>query len=347
MTRPSLAAAVLLALSASAGSLRAAERAEFAMGTTMRVLVEGDSRSTAWERAVTEVHRLESMLTTYRADSLVSRLNRRDPSLPAVRAGDETWYEIPRELYEILRECRRIHDASEGGFDPTVHALIEAWGFETDEPRVPSTKGLRAALAGVGLENVAIEDGPPRLRFLHPATKLNFGGVGKGFAMDRVAAILKEEGMTSGVIDFGRSYLSWGAAFETALAHPGDPRKTLAVLVFRDGAVSVSSQREQSFRSAGKSYGHIIDPRTGHPAESGLLGVAVLAPTATAADALSTGLFVLGIEKALPVAERLAGVEAVFVPRGDAADEGGEDSAGEERFTSGLRHRGEAHGTRK
>jgi len=345
MSCRSLAAVLLLALHASAGPLAAAERAELAMGTTLRVMVEGDAQTPAVDRAVAEVHRLEAVLTTYRAESFVSRLNRRDPSLPTFREGYGTWYEIPRELHEILRECRRMHELSEGSFDPTVHAFIEAWGFETDAPRVPSKKRLSAALAGVGLKNVVIEDNPPRLRFLHPATKLNFGGVGKGFAMDRVAAILKEEGMASGVIEFGRSYLAWGTPFETALAHPGDPRKTLAVLVLRDGAVSVSSQGEQSFRRGGKSYGHILDPRTGRPAESGLLGVAVLAPTASVADALSTGLFVLGFEKALRVTESLAGVEAMFVMRAEVAEEAVEDSVGDVRFTSGFRHKEEAHGS--
>ncbi|HAM32774.1 MAG TPA: hypothetical protein DCP41_04480, partial [Deltaproteobacteria bacterium] len=117
------------------------------MGTTLRVMVEGDAQTPAVDRAVAEVHRLEAVLTTYRAESFVSRLNRRDPSLPTFREGYGTWYEIPRELHEILRECRRMHELSEGSFDPTVHAFIEAWGFETDAPRVPSKKRLSAALA--------------------------------------------------------------------------------------------------------------------------------------------------------------------------------------------------------
>ena len=300
------------------------ERNDFAMGTKMRILLVGDVYSEPVNRTVAEAHRLEEMLTTFRPDSLVSRLNRRDPALPTVQVSEETWYKIPHELYGILRECQRMHDYTEGCFDPTVHSLIEAWGFGTDKPREPSKRRLRAALAGVGMKNVLVEDNPSRVRFLHPATKLNFGGIGKGYAMDRAAAMLKDGGFTSGVIEFGRSFLVWGLTrsnpyFITA-PWPDNPQSTVTIAT-PGAAFSTSSQSEQYFKSGGKKHGHILDPKTGLPVENEVLSATVIATDAASADALSTGLFVMGFERARALLIQLEGVDAVLFHRdGDSGD---------------------------
>lgn len=291
----------------------ALEREEFAMGATMTLTFFEPPPRDVLEAAVASVHRLEAVLSTYRPDSAVSVLNRRKDSLLC--------YEIAPELRDIIRLSMRFHALTDGAFDPTVHSLVEAWGMETDLPRVPSKKHLRESLAGVGMEKVSLEGslGTPCVRFQHPAARLNFGAIGKGFAMDRAASILKKGGCRSGVIEFGRSFLLWNRPVEepfiVKISNPQNTQEILAAFPLREGAVAASSQSEQFFHARGKRYGHIFNPRTGKPVEGPLMSATAVAPTAAEADAFSTAFFVLGREKSLALLQSLDGVEAVFVSR--------------------------------
>jgi thiamine biosynthesis lipoprotein len=261
------------------------------MGSELRLGLEGDTRSPAVDAAVAEVHALEAMLSTWRPQSLLSRLNRRE--------FPEGWVEVPAELCRLLRKSRRVFLLSGGAFDPAVHGLIELWGFETDSPRRPCHCDIRRLLRGASMDMVEEDcEGAPRLRFKHAETRLNFGGIAKGFAMDELSGALKRAGFRRGVIAFGRSWLVWGySAQEPYVVEMDDPARPGSLLGFLDlaeGAVAASSQEEQFFEEGGRRYGHILDPRSGYPARPRCRGVAIFAPRATDADALSTALFVMG-----------------------------------------------------
>lgn len=267
----------------------------YVMGSLCTITAFGPKA--AVEQAFEEVRRWDGILSNYKEDSELSRLNREGTSHPSADFAD------------FLRECRRYSDLSEGAFDVTVAPLVKLWGFFDREYRVPSRSELEATLRKVGRERVVFENGSVRLE---AGTELDPGAIGKGYAVDRAVDVLKKAGVQSAFVDFGSSVFALGTppgreGWHVAIRDPFEKDRVLGTLDLRDASVSTSGGYEKFFEIDGKKYGHILDPRTGMPAE-GVASVSVLASTATASDALATAIFVGGLE----IAEK-AGVQAFFV----------------------------------
>jgi thiamine biosynthesis lipoprotein len=258
--------------------------------------------------ALDEIDRVDRLMSHYRRDSPLSRLNREAAKGPVA---------VEPELLDFLAECLRWSRESEGAFDVTVGPLMKAWGFFRDEGRVPGEGELARALAVVGYRHVELDPAAGTVRFDRPGVELDLGGIGKGYAVDRVVSLLRQRGIVSALVNLGGSSLyGLGAppgrrAWEIGIRDPSDPARTALNVPLRDRALSVSGGYERSFEKDGVTYAHVMDPRTGQPVQ-GLLSVAVLAATATAGDALDNVFFVQGIEVARTALARLRPTEAVF-----------------------------------
>jgi thiamine biosynthesis lipoprotein len=240
--------------------------------------------------ALDEVDAIEAALTWFRDTSELSRVNREAAAGP-VTAGPF--------LFSLLRLCRELHALTGGAFDPASTALSRAWGFLERRPRLPSPEALAEARARSGMDKVVLDEAARSVRFATPGVGLSFGAVGKGFALDRIADSLRERGVSRALLSAGgSSQRAWGPqAWELAL-EPG--RKPMARLFLRDAALATSATGEQHFEAEGRRYGHVLDPRTGWPAE-GVLSSSVVASEAAVADALSTAFLVAGPELARAV----------------------------------------------
>ncbi|MBI2899439.1 MAG: FAD:protein FMN transferase [Planctomycetes bacterium] len=251
----------------------------------------------AVNRALDEARRWDAILSNYKEESDLSRLNREGRSANP-------------DLAAFLGECRKYADLFDGAFDVTVGPLVRSWGFFDRAYRVPSPAELESALKRVGRERVLIEGGNVRLV---EGTELDPGAIGKGWAVDRAAEVLRRAGVTAAFVDFGSTVLALGAppgkeGWTVGIRDPFRTDRVLGTLVVRDASVSTSGSYEKFFEKDGKRYGHILDPRTGRPVE-GVASVSVLAPTGTASDALSTAVFVAGLDVAAK-----AKVEALWIP---------------------------------
>jgi thiamine biosynthesis lipoprotein len=186
--------------------------------------------------------------------------------------------------------------------------LSKAWGFSRREGRVPDDAEVAAALENVGGERVLLDAATSSVRFSRPGTEINLNSLGKGYALDRCRELLADFGVRDFLFHGGRSsVLACGtpgsttadrpAGWQVGIGHPLRPERRLAELTVRDAAVGTSGAGFQFFRHRGRRYGHILDPRTGRPAE-GVFSVTVTAPTAAEADALSTAFYVMGCDEA-------------------------------------------------
>jgi thiamine biosynthesis lipoprotein len=285
------------------------------MGTTATVRACGPDRpqlQAAVAAALDEIDRLDALLSHYKPDSPVSRLNRTASAGPVV---------VDPELFALLDRCLAFSRESEGAFDVTVGPLMRAWGFFRDEGRVPSATELERARAAVGFEHVRLDPKERAVGFARPGMEIDLGGIGKGYAVDRTVAVLRARGVGSALVNLGGSSVyglgtppgqdAWPFSVEDPLRAG---RISLRVRL-RDRALSVSGARGRFFEENGVLYGHVLDPRNGRPVQ-GIAGTAVLSADATTGDALDNALFVLG-----PVAGRALaarhGVEAwVFEPHG-------------------------------
>lgn len=260
--------------------------------------------------ALEVVHELDAQLSVYKEESEVSRLNR--------RAADEP-QRIEEGLFRLLSECVRLHAETGGAFDAAARALILLWRRCRQEGRVPEPSEVDVALTMTGMPRVLLDSAAQIVEFDRPGVGLDFGAIGKGYAIDRGAEALQQVGMENFLLHGGHSSLMARgthhglAGWPVGVKNPLFTEQRYATLLLRDQAMSTSGSNIQYFRHQGRRYGHILDPRTGWPAE-GLLSVTVLAATATEADALSTAFYVMGLEKALEYCDNHPSIGALLIP---------------------------------
>lgn len=243
------------------------------------------------------VEHLEAQLSYFRRDSETSQINRFAAQEPMV---------VEQRLFTLLARAAEIHQETDGAFDLTATPLWKAWGFARGEGRLPSEEEIDVALTTVGGSLVELNAASRTVRFLKPGVELNLGSIGKGYALDRVAEVLDAAGIHDYLIQGGQSSVAAKGerlsgndpdGWLVGLGDPLRPGTRLGYVRLRDRALGTSGSASQFFRHKGRRYSHIIDPRTGRPAES-VLSATVLAPDAAMADALATSFFVMGRAKA-------------------------------------------------
>lgn len=265
------------------------------------------------------IDRLEDQLTIYRPHSEVSRLNALAAEQPMP---------VEPKLFELLRECATLFHETQGAFDITSGPLSEVWGFSRRQGRLPSDEELAQALMLVDGRHLQLDEHNRTVRFAQEGVRINLGGIGKGYALDQAARRLRMGGVDNFIFHGGRSSVIAAGhrvperprqnPWTVGIGHPMRPERRLGLMRLHDRAMGTSGTATQSFHHQGKRYGHILDPRTGRPAE-GVLSVTVLADDAATADALSTALYVLGPEKATEFCRRHPDVSALIsLPCGSA-----------------------------
>lgn len=290
------------------------EESRVAMGCTATVRACGPEREALAETvgaALDEVDRIDRLMSHYRSDTPLSRLNREAADAPVV---------VEPELFDFLALCLRWSRESDGAFDVTVGPLMKTWGFFRDEGRVPGSRELAETLAVTGYRHVRLDPAARSVGFDRPGVELDLGGIGKGYAVDRVVDLLRRRGIRSALVNLGGSSVyGLGAppgreAWEVAVQDPADPAKTALTVPLRDRALSVSGRYARFFEQDGVTYSHIMDPRTGRPVQ-GMLSVAVITDSATTGDALDDVLFVEGPDRAAAVLKAYPSTQALlFLP---------------------------------
>ena len=295
---PVVLAALLLTACGGAAEEQPASRQIIAMDTAMSFVVYGKEGDSAIQSMVEEVQRLEGILSRTDDSSEIGFLNR-TPESPV---------EVGEEVCGLIETARNFTDATEGAFDITVAPVMEAWGFTTDTYQVPQAELLAERMAGVGMEHVYTDGAVAKL---DAGTKIDLGGIAKGYASDCLADIFEAYQVERGWASLGGNVLAWGTRPDGQPWRVGvrDPKHTeqevLVGMVGLENAFAVTSGGyERFFEENGKTYHHILDPETGYPAESGLTSVTVVAgcdgaENGAMCDALSTALFVMGEEAAL------------------------------------------------
>jgi thiamine biosynthesis lipoprotein len=277
----------------------------FAMSTTLSVLVSAP-REPDWPRLFDFADRKAWEFDHRQADGPVGLLN---------RSGEGR---VPEEVFAVLQTAQTVAEASDGAFDPTILTLTKLWGFD-EGGRVPARARIREALDRVDYTAVRLQrDGMVKLP---EGAGLDLGGIAKGAVVDLIAGYLVERGYEDFLIDAGGDILVSGlkqgsSPWRVAIRHPRDSEAVLGVLDLGQKesrvAVVTSGDYERYFEDEGVRFHHILDPRTGFPADL-LISVTVVASTCALADALSTAVFVLGPELGLELLERFPGAEGLLI----------------------------------
>jgi thiamine biosynthesis lipoprotein len=241
------------------------------------------------QAALEQVDVLEAQLSVFRESSELSRINRFAADGPVP---------VSPNLYSLLRFAREIGRETAGAYDVTTGALIRCWGFLRRSGRVPDSAALERARTASGWEHVVFHDATQTIAFDVPDVEINLGSIGKGYALDCIAARLRAAGVCDFLLHAGfRSVLAAGCCgaadgWSIALADGRTAGHRLGMVMLRDRALSTSGIGQQSFEADGRRYGHILDPRSGVPSDACVQSSAV-APSAAASEALSTAFFVM------------------------------------------------------
>ena len=293
-----------------------------AMACRFEIVFNAGEVPDATERAIEAldlIDAIESRITVYRNTSELARLN---------AAAASGWQPVAEDLFGLLAHAKELFERTGGGFDCAAGALVRAWGFLERQGRTPSEATLAAARAASGLQWVELDPEGRRVRFSRPGVELNLGAIGKGWAIDRAIEMLRDGGVASVLVHGGQSSvraigvqgpaLPGRRGWKVGVRHPLRPGVRLATITLEERALGTSGSGTQFFIDRGRRLGHILDPRTGVPAE-GVLSATVIAPHAADADALSTALYVLGPEGLARVAPPGGTVAAILVLPGRAS----------------------------
>jgi thiamine biosynthesis lipoprotein len=271
------------------------------------------------ERALDLVDELEQQMTVYRDDSEVSQINATAHLGPS---------EVEPRLFRLLERALEIGRATGGAYDVTAGALSLAWGFVRGPRRVPDAPTLADARARTGQQHLRLDPERHTLTFDRPGIVINLGSIGKGYAIDCAIDVIRDHWWpTSALVHGGRSSVyalgsppgRFGDRWQVALRNPFDPEVPLGVIHLRNRGMGTSGTSFQRFEAGGEVYGHILDPRTGVPAD-GPASVTVLAPTAAEADALSTAFYLLGTEATAAYVAEHPGIGAIIVEDGPSGN---------------------------
>jgi FAD:protein FMN transferase len=287
-----------------------------AMATRFEVVLHGENAAAlraAGEEALRLVEELEGQLSLFRASSEIAHLNAR-AAREAVR--------VTPSLFALLQRAQRLNEECGGAFDITIAPLVRCWGFMGGMGRMPSAEEVAEARAKVGMGLVQLRPEDFTVRFAREGVMLDLGAIGKGYAVERAAEVLREVGVTSALLHGGTSTVQaigqppgeefWKIAIEIPAPSKDMPPTLLATVPLKDEAMSVSGVQTNSFEVGGRTFSHIIDPRTGEPARGTVLAAVVL-PSATETDVLSTALLTLGSAGHSRIASLRPGMRTVVV----------------------------------
>lgn len=285
------------------GHEKEVSREIFAMDTYMRITCYGDRAEEAADAAVREIKDLDGRLSAENPDSEVAEINARGYS------------GISSDTSRIIKMAGRIYDVTEGSFDITVYPLMKLWGFTDKEYRLPEHNEIQDMLRYVNGAGVCLEENDMAVRLMKKQ-RVDFGGIAKGFASDRIMEIFREYALSAGIVSLGGNVQFYGKkprrdlsdyfidpGYRCAIKDPDNPydgTKYIGIIKNADGAVITSGAYERYFddKVSGKRYHHILNPMTGYPAESDLKSVTIVSSQGMLADALSTALYVMGRDKA-------------------------------------------------
>lgn len=260
-----------------------------AMATRFEIVLFGKDATSlraAGEEALNEIERLEAQLSLYRPSSEIANINARAAREPV---------RVEPSLFRLLEHAKRLSEETRGAFDITIAPLMRAWGLLGGKGKVPTRTELAQARACVGMHLVELDAKNFTIRFARPGVMLDLGAIGKGHAIDQAAEILCDAGVSKALVHGGTS-TAYGIGGPWKVGIESDKEDPIAVVELKDTALSVSAVWGKSFRIGKKTYGHVIEPRTGRPVQRALLA-AVILPSATETDALSTALLTLGKTK--------------------------------------------------
>ncbi|NRS87495.1 thiamine biosynthesis lipoprotein [Flavobacterium sp. 7E] len=260
------------------------------------------------DMAVAEVSRLENLISDWIPTTPISEVNRNAGVKPV---------KVTTEVFELVQRAINISKLTSGAFDISYASMDKIWKFDGSMKKMPTAEEIKNSVAKVGYQNIILNTKDQTIFLKNEGMKLGLGGIGQGFIADKIKAMLIAKGVVSGIVNISGDINTWGKQIDgkqwkVGIKNPLNKDKIFATFPLEDSAVETSGSYEKYVVFNGKRYSHIIDTRTGYPA-TGVISVSVFASSTELADALATGIFVLGVDIGIDLINQIAGVGCIYV----------------------------------
>lgn len=258
--------------------------------------------------AINEVKRIENQISDWIPTTQISLVNK-NAGIQAVK--------VDTEVFELVERAIKISQLTEGAFDISYASMDKIWKFDGSMKEMPSEEAIKKSVAKIGYKNIILNKVDQSIFLKLPGMKLGLGGIGQGYIADKVKAVLIANGCSSGIVNVSGDINAWGKQsnqnpWTVGIVNPINKNKVFATFPLENSSVETSGNYEKYVMFNGIRYSHIIDPRTGYPA-TGIVSVSVFSKQTEIADALATGIFVLGVEVGLDLVNQLKGIECIIV----------------------------------
>jgi thiamine biosynthesis lipoprotein len=281
------------------------------MGSSFDITVvakDADEAKIVIDIAITEITRIEKLISSWDVNSQTSKINRNAGMKPV---------QVDKELFQLIQRAIKISKLTNGAFDISYASMDKVWFFDGSMIKMPSEEVIKKSVEKVGYQNIILDEENHSVFLKLNEMKIGFGAIGKGYAADKAKVLLQEKGVISGIINASGDLNTWGTQpngkdWLVAIVNPLNKAKVFSWMPVNNSAVVTSGNYEKYVKFNNTLYTHIIDPRTGYPA-TGILSVTIFTKTAELADALATSIFVMGKETGLNFINQLKGVECIIV----------------------------------
>ncbi|WP_366937407.1 FAD:protein FMN transferase [uncultured Flavobacterium sp.] len=258
--------------------------------------------------AIAETRRIENQISDWIPTTPISTINKNAGIMP-VKVDDE--------VFGLVERALKISQITEGAFDISYASMDRIWKFDGSMKEMPTPEAIKKSVAKIGYKKVLLDPKEKTIFLKEEGMKLGLGGIGQGYIADKVKELLFSKGCTSGIVNVSGDINAWGKQpdgkpWSVGIVNPMNKNKVFATFPLEDSSVETSGSYEKYVTFNGTRYSHIIDPRTGYPA-TGIVSVSVFAKQTEVADALATGIFVLGVEVGLDLANQIKGIGCIIV----------------------------------
>lgn len=258
--------------------------------------------------AIAEVKRIENLISDWIPTTQISKVNHNAGISPI---------KVDKEVYDLVDRATKISKLTSGAFDISYASMDRIWKFDGSMKEMPTPEEIRKSVEKVGYQNIILNPKDTTIFLKNKGMKLGLGGIGQGYIADKIKVLLQEKGCSSGLVNVSGDINTWGKQpngnlWTVGIVNPMNKNKVFATFPLDDSAVETSGSYEKYVTFNGKRYSHIIDPRTGYPA-TGIISVSVFAKQTELADALATGIFVMGVEVGLDLINQLKGIGCIIV----------------------------------
>lgn len=260
------------------------------------------------DMAVAEVKRIENLISDWIPTTPISQINK-NAGIQPVTVNDE--------LLTLVERSLKISKVTDGAFDISYASMDKIWKFDGSMKAMPAPEAIKKSVEKIGYKKIVLDKDKKTIYLPEPGMKLGLGGIGQGYIADKIKELLYSKGCPSGLVNVSGDINAWGKQpdgkpWTVGIVNPLNKNKVFAMFPLEDSAVETSGSYEKYVTFNGKRYSHIIDPRTGYPA-TGVVSVSVFAKTTEVADALATGIFVMGIEAGLNLVDQMKGIGCIIV----------------------------------